>query len=268
MPSAAAVIAATEAPYQSFDDMLAGLMTLERLFLGGPEPDRRGVFAAAYVLITRELRRRVSGGHFKDPAWVGRYGVAFGNLYRRALHDFEAGDAASVPLAWRLAFAAARAGSELVVQDLFLALNAHVNGDLPLALTAVTIDSDRAARYADHTAVNEALASVTNGVQARIEKLYDPALGLVDAGLGRLDEALTAFSFVAARENAWDRAVAIANARTDAERARVAERIAEHAAVVARLIIAPTVPIWLLQALAHLERTRDWRRCLADVAPV
>ncbi len=262
MTSAAAVIAATEAPYQSFDDMLAGLMTLERLFLGSQ--DRRGVFAAAYVLITRELRRRVGRGQFQDNPWVARYGIAFGNLYRVALHDFEAGPRDRVPSAWRLALEAAAAGSELVVQDLFLALNAHVNGDLPLALTSASIDPGRQSRYADHTAVNDALESVTDAVQARLARLYAPALGLFDAGLGPLDEAVTAFSFVAARENAWDRAVAIANAQSDAERARVAARIVEHAGVVARLIIAPTVPVWLLQALKHLELTRDWRRCLAE----
>jgi hypothetical protein len=110
--------------------------------------------------------------------------------------------------------------------------------------------------------VNAALESTTNDVQACIARLYDRGLGLLDDAFGSLDETVTAFSFVAARENAWDRAVAIANARTPAERLRELRRIGEHAALVARLIIAPTVPVWVLSALRHVEGLGDWTECL------
>lgn len=244
--------------YRDLDDVLTAFDAMQARFLDAR--DRRGVFLSAYVLITQELVRRLAAGAFQDDAWVTRYLVAFANLYREALVGYETGGA--VPKAWRIAFDTAASGSELVVQDLFLGINAHINHDLPLALTAVAIDPDRPRRYADHTAVNAALEAATDEVQARIAHLYDRVLGLLDDGLGPLDEAVTGFSVVAARENAWDRAVAIANATTVSERSRELGRIAEHAALVARLVVAPTVPVWLLRALRHVEGLSDWTECL------
>lgn len=244
-------------PYRDVDEVLSGLAALQDDLLA--RRDRRGVFVSAYLLISTELARRLSVRAFQDDAWVAEYLVAFANLYRVALAGYETGG--SVPRSWRIAFDAAATGAELVIQDLFLGINAHINHDLPLALTAVSIDPDRERRYADHTAVNEALEATTDGVQARIATLYDRGLGLLDDAFGSLDEAVTAFSFVAARENAWDRAVAIANATTGPERARQVQRLEEHSAVLARLIVAPTVPVWVLSALRHLETTRDWREC-------
>ncbi len=249
--------------YASIDEVLTALAALQDALVS--RRDRRGVFVTAYVVITRELRRRIKAGRFIDPAWVERYAVTFANLYRSALHAYEAAAFDAVPTSWLAAFRAADRGDELVVQDLFLGINAHVNNDLPRALNHIAIDPDRPHRYADHTSVNAALEATTNAVQARIARLYDPVLGVLDDVLGPVDEAVTGFGFAAARENAWDRAVALANARDATERARLFDRIDEHAGVVARLIIAPTVPIAALHALEHVERARDWTECLEDI---
>jgi hypothetical protein len=244
--------------FDSIDDVLVGLGALEQGMRA--RRDRRATFVSAYLVITRELIRRISAGGFADGAWVGRYLVAFADLYRAALAAWEAGDHARVPKPWRCAFEAAAAGSTLVAQDLLLGINAHINHDLPLALARVSIDPDRARAYRDHTAVNDALRAATDEVQGRLAAGYSPVLGLLDRALGPLDEELTQFSFVKAREAAWESAVALANARDDEERARVRARIDDHAGVLARLLLGLSgqEPA-LVGALRKIEdATPDW----------
>jgi hypothetical protein len=71
------------------------------------------------------MRARVAAGAFADNVWVHRYAVAFANLYRKALDDYDAGRMQQVPKAWRLCFDTARDGSRLVLQDMLLGINAH-----------------------------------------------------------------------------------------------------------------------------------------------
>src|SRR4051794_2611372 len=124
--------------YRTLDDVVTGFSTLEEHFRD--RGDRRAIFLTLYGIVSTEMRARVANGAFKDNVWVHRYAVAFANLYRQALEDYEANNRAAVPKAWRLCFDAAHAGTGLVLQDMFLGVNAHVNNDLPYALTAVSID--------------------------------------------------------------------------------------------------------------------------------
>lgn len=134
------------APYHTLDDVVSGFAALETRFR--QQRDRRAIFLTLYGVVSAEMRTRVEAGAFADPPWVHRYAVAFANLYRGALEAYEDGRAADVPKPWRLCFDAAKAGSGLVLQDMLLGVNAHVNNDLPRALVSVSIDPDRALRYA------------------------------------------------------------------------------------------------------------------------
>ena len=144
--------------FATLDDVVAGLGSLETEFRR--RKDRRCVFLSLYGIVSAEMRDRVRQQAFADPDWVHRYAVAFANLYTRALTAYDAGRLHEVPKAWRLCFDRARAGAGLVLQDMFLGVNAHVNADLPYALAAISIDPDRAARYQDHAAVNQVLGDV------------------------------------------------------------------------------------------------------------
>ena len=114
------------------------------------------------------MRTRVARRAFEDNAWVERYMVTFANLYREALASYEARDLERVPKAWRLCFDAAVAGTGLVLQDMLLGVNAHVNHDLPLALSAISIEPDRAQRYRDHSSVNAVLGTVAERATERL----------------------------------------------------------------------------------------------------
>ena len=173
----------------TLDDVIGALIALEARHTA--RRDRRAVFVTVYTLMSQEMKRRIERGAFRDNEWVRRYTIAFANLYCAAHDDFDSGRAVSK--AWTIAFETARGGEALVTQDLLLGINAHINHDLALALDEVSIEPDRAARLADHSAVNEVLQALTDEVGRRVSDLYARGLAGVDACAGTLDEAVSNF---------------------------------------------------------------------------
>src|SRR5712691_1058827 len=251
------ILALIQSPFQSIEDAVQGFTQLEQIFYD--RRDRRAIFVTAYLNITRAVKLRVEENWFQDNAWVTRYAVSFANLYRQALLAFERGDAESLPKAWKISFETSVNGTGLVMQDLVLGINAHINHDLSLALIEVSIDPERATRHQDHTAVNQVLQAATGLLTDRISSMFAPLLSILDHAFNPLDEALTSFSIEKARENAWVEAVALANAQSDQERAAIRGCLDDQSAVLARLILAPTAPDPLLvSSLRHLESITPW----------
>ena len=246
--------------FATIDDAAEGLAALEVRYR--ERNDRRAIFLTLYGIVSADMRARVAARAFEDNAWVERYTVGFANLYREALASYEAGDLERVPKSWRLCFDAAVAGTGLVLQDMLLGVNAHVNHDLPLALSAISIDPDRALRYRDHSAVNAVLAGVTERATARLAALYAPGLTALDDCAGPIDEMLSAFSLEVARESAWEGAVSLANARNTFERALVSRLMATRAAAVARLLLAPSRHAPLIAACRRVEQGNAWKTML------
>jgi len=243
-------------PYRSLDDIVDGLTALEARYRAAG--DRRAIFATLYLLVSTEMRARVERGLFEDNAWVRRYAVAFANLYREAIVAYDAGNQARVPKAWRLCFDLNRAGTGLVLTDMLLGVNAHVNHDLPHALNGISIEPDREQRYRDHCAVNAVLAAVTETATQRISALYAPGIGGLDTLAHNIDEMLSAFSLDVARESAWESAVSLANARAAGERDRVMTLIGIRAAAVARLLRAPSLDPVFIAACRRVEAGGRW----------
>ncbi len=244
-------------PYASIDDAIQAFAALEQTFRD--QHDRRAIFATAYLSITRAIKQSVESGLFQDNAWATRYALCFANLYRTALLAFELGNLHALPKAWRISFEISKNNRALAIQDLVLGINAHINHDLALALVEVTIDPDRPIRYADHCTVNDVLRAATGPMQQRIGQLYAPILNLLDQASDHLDQDIAGFSVEKAREAAWVAAVALVNARDDAERAALRAGLNDRSAVLARLILAPTfAQPWAVSALQFLETVTPW----------
>jgi hypothetical protein len=250
------LVDALERRYESVQDVIDGLGAVEAVLRS--QRDRRAVFATGYLNMTLEIGRRVQGSSFLDPAWAARYAACFANLYRTALLAFEQGRIDAVPKPWRIAFETSRAGHGLILQDLLLGMNAHINHDLPLALVEVTIDPEREKRRRDHFAVNEAIRAATDPVQEQVARLYAPVLRLLDIGFKRLDEDVANFSVAKARLNAWVSAIALAGAADEDERAAVLDSISDRASVMAKLILAPTPNRRAIALLRRAESLLPW----------
>ena len=100
--------------------------------------DHKAVFALAYLRTTQAYQNAASiDGYFNDVTWVNREDVIFAGYYFTALADWQQGNAAAVPPAWRIAFDAADHRAESGSGDLLLGMNAHVNRDLPFVLAGL-----------------------------------------------------------------------------------------------------------------------------------
>jgi hypothetical protein len=142
-------------PFRSADDVVMGLAELDRRFQAAR--DTRGLFVMAYVATTSTIAQWIARGAFLDNQAMARYVVAFGNAYRRALANFDAGDYASVPVAWQQSFVTCRARSGSVYQSLMLGINAHINHDLPYAVIESGIDVNSCGCYKDYVRIDDVL---------------------------------------------------------------------------------------------------------------
>lgn len=187
--------------FHSVDDVISGLDWFEQYCLNNG--DLRGVFATAYLHITRSINRHLRQNKFRNNLWVEKYLVRFGDLYRIALIDFEQSNLKRVPKSWCISFESAARKEGFIIQHLLMGINAHINHDLAVALFEVDISSDYADKYADHNLVNKILEGATEGLKSGVSTKYAPILSRLDRAVGTMDDRLIQFSIPKAREHAW-----------------------------------------------------------------
>lgn len=224
------------ASYQTVPQVIESFEWLETYFIRNE--DLRGVFATAYLHITKSINEALNSGHFEDRSWTQSYLTRFANLYREALLNFELETDGFVAKAWRISFDLADKKEGLILQHLLLGINAHINHDLAIALHQVKIDPNRHQKYSDHTRVNAILEESTNELKRKVADKYAPILNSIDRALGSLDDDVTSFSIPKAREHAWSFAIAFTAAQSKDEQNILLKSLDEQAAVLANLIMA------------------------------
>lgn len=225
-----------ESPFQSEEDVKSALELFESWCL--ENGDLRGVFATAYLQITRAISNEIKEESFNDSKWSANYLVRFANLYREALLNYESNRSRHVPKSWKIAFDLAKKQEGFIIQHLTLGINAHINHDLALALNDVGIDSNREKKYQDHIRINHILEQATDNLKRSVSEKYAPVLKRLDRGLGTVDDKITVFSISKAREHAWAMAVALSYARSAIEKNLLQSSLDEQAAVLSRLILS------------------------------
>jgi Family of unknown function (DUF5995) len=176
--------------------------------------DQRQYFHATYLRTTIAVAEELRRGGFADPGWVERWDVAFANLYLEALEAEMAGRRPTRP--WAIAFAAPASLPPL--RHVLLGMNAHINYDLPQALVAVITDEEfddaavRAAREADHRAIDGVLASRVAAEDDELTTLSEPA-PLLDRLLRPFNRLGTQRFLREARQKVWANAIALSRAR-------------------------------------------------------
>ena len=213
-----------EDPYASVDESDRRLDELLEAFEA--RDDRRSMFLTVYSRVTEAVGKRIDRGGFEEPDWVADYLVTFANLYREAVHDFEAGNLNALADPWQLAFEAAEQEGYHALRHVALGINAHINYDLALALDEVGIERNRGRKRADHAAVNEVLGRLVDGNQDRPAENYDPSIVAIDESLGDLDDLFSILTIDECRDSAWRTAVALSSPL--AVRRRFAMWVARH----------------------------------------
>ena len=222
--------------------------------------DRRGYFAAMYLAVTRTVRDRVEHGSFANEAGMRGFVASFAGRYLDADEAWRAGRPVSA--AWRAAFEAATQRRPVILQHLLLGMNAHINLDLGVTTSELTVDGSLDAARHDFDAVNDVLGALVDGCEAALGQV-SPWIGLADHVGGGGDETLIRFSLVRARQQAWSTAVRLAGLEGEARR-RAIVSVDTEATRIAHLV---THPGPAGSALLLLVRSRE-RTAPAEVMDV
>ncbi len=205
--------------------------------------DPRWTFLSCYRAMTSNMLTSVQRGDFHDAAWVERLLHRFAEYYFDALRCHEEGSP-STPAVWKVTFEQTAKPETMVLQRLFLGVNAHINYDLVLTLVDLLRDEwaqmdeiSLQRRLDDHRRVNTIIAATIDAVQDDILEREAPALDLIDKGLGRLDELLIARLITHWRDRVWTNAIHILD--RDASDQRHVDAVAQSAMDRAMAIARP-----------------------------
>ncbi len=144
------------------------------------------------------------------------------------VEDHAAGRA--VPPAWEVALNAAAEADHSAGQDMLLAVNAHVQRDMPLALAEVKLRApDGTSRKADHDRVNQVLHRAYDDIVSEVAARYDPNFGKLTGQPADADRTTFTQLLAAWREGAWRNAERLTAATDPAQRQVVVATIEANA---------------------------------------
>lgn len=164
------------------------------------QQSRIGYFAILYRQVTRRVRDGILAGEFEDNPRMEVLDVLFAKRFIDAYELWKAGQKPTE--SWRLAFDASKNSGHLVLQHLFLGINAHINLDLGIAASETMAGKDINGIKGDFDKINSVLSELVDGVKANISAV-SPVFGLVMPLAKGRDELLLNFSIQLARDGAW-----------------------------------------------------------------
>ena len=198
-----AIVAAVQNPPQTIPDVLQGLQTIDGLSVN---EDGVKWFNGLYLTVTQAIENCVTGGAFKDPAWLAQLDVQFARLYFSTLRSALTG--APCPGCWEAMFSV-RANVQITrIQFALAGMNAHINHDLCLAIEATckitnTVPQFGTVQYNDYTSVNPVLAGLINQAKQTLDvRLPGDPLPVIS----ELENLIAGWDVSAARETAWKNA--------------------------------------------------------------
>ena len=193
------------------------------------EGSRIGYFAALYTRITGAVRRAILAGAFSDPGAVVRLDVAFARRYLTAIEQLRDGDP-RISTPWAEVFRLVARTNLTIVQQLTLAMNAHINFDLGLATFETFAAQDLAQAHADYVKVNDVLAAVVAEVEEEIGQL-SPVLRIAERLSGSLVAKIIDFGLIESRGFAWEFARLLASVDAAGRPALIARKAQEVASI-------------------------------------
>ncbi|MBN3521799.1 hypothetical protein JYB62_17455 [Algoriphagus lutimaris] len=161
---------------------------------------RIGYFAILYRQVTRRIKKGIELQEFEDNLRMERLDVLFAGRFIDAYDTWKSGQKPTK--SWDIAFEASKSSSYLVLQHLFLGINAHINLDLGISAAETMGSKPLEGIQKDFNKINSILAELVDGVKTNISKV-SPIFGLlIPLAKGR-DEMLLNFSIQLARDGAW-----------------------------------------------------------------
>lgn len=165
--------------------------------------NRAGYFAALYRRVTASVKQKIGEGYFDDNARMEKLDVVFANRYLEAHHAWTNNE--SCTKSWQLAFESCSRWRPLVIQHLFVGMNAHIGLDLGIAAATVQPNNIESL-HDDFNKINTILNELTDVVQDELSQIFWP-LKIIDVLAGGADEKIAGFTMGIARDAAWEVAV-------------------------------------------------------------
>lgn len=233
--------------------------------------DYRAIFLRLYYIMTLEVHAAINQlGDYKrkniflDSGWVERLSGQFASLYFQSLTTFERAPNPEIERAWKIAYKVATERSSTVIQNAVLGINAHINYDLPYAISLNMREHKDAEthlalqkRKFDHDQIDNLLIRCINPIQDVLARDYEWGIFLLDRAPVQLDEKLTETGLKYYRQRVWLDAVSFVSTENDEEECIVREKINWESYKVAQ-ILAGQSPwqrvLWLPERLLGKRR--------------
>jgi hypothetical protein len=218
--------------------------------------DAAGYFPALYSRVTAHIADSIDAHEFADGDRMNVFATEFASRYVRAWRQ-----EIPRPKCWQASWNVAGDGNLLIVQQLLLGINAHVNYDLPQAAAEIARETgDLAGVHKDFDAVNDVLAKESVAVLAELDLLSHWTSTVAALGGGRAFN----FSLRTARAQAWDSAERL-HALDDHQQQDYVRDLDELVSVLAYLITRPPIPVAVLAFFARLLEQHDPKRVIAGL---
>lgn len=182
--------------------------------------NRAGYFAALYRRVTATVKEKIAEGYFDDNPRMEKLDVVFANRYLEAHAAWTNNEPCTK--SWELAFETCSNWRPLVIQHLFVGMNAHIGLDLGIAAAIVQPD-DIDSLHDDFNKINTILENLTDLVQDELSEIFWP-LKIIDKLAGGADEKIAGFAMGIARDAAWDVALAYSKLSPDEHAAYIVKR--------------------------------------------
>ncbi len=200
------------------------------------ERSRRGFFAALYRQVTLKVKIGIKHGFFDDAARMEKFTTQFANRYFRAWDDYQKNIKST--RSWQMTFDAVQKPELLIVQNLLLAINAHINLDLGIVAAELCPGDKLQTLQDDFIKINAILSDLLEPVEMVLGQL-SPLIEILDKFGGKKDEIIFNFSIRKARRDAWNNAVILAHQSPDVQQS-IIKVIDSKVAFIGRAIANPS----------------------------
>lgn len=195
-------------PAQNIDEVITQLNEVIQWSIDNNSPF--GIFPALYVVVTEKVKEGIARGDvFQDGPRMEKLDVIFANRYLEAYHQHRKG--LKPTLSWQQCFEACEQfPSHLILQELLVGMNAHINLDLGIAAATTSPGAEIAGLHHDFKAINVILNALVDDIKDDLIHL-SPRFGLILRYVVG-EDAILEFSIKIARNEAWRFAKKLAKA--------------------------------------------------------
>ncbi|MBL3546952.1 DUF5995 family protein [Chryseobacterium sp. KMC2] len=167
-----------------------------------------GYFGCTYRIMTAQVLKGIQQKKFEDNPRMVTLDIAFAQRYLEAWDSYRKGNRCSN--SWYTAFEASKNKNLLILQHIFLGMNAHINLDLGISAAAIMPYRKINPLKKDFENINSVIASINQKVQDSLGKICYP-VDLIDQLSNGKDNAILDFAISKARETSWTTAVIASN---------------------------------------------------------